>query len=934
MPRDRNRLMVFLVFVVAFVSRPEARAQTLNESLIQEDPSKLVLQARENGNIVRGAILFHQGNINCAKCHRPVAEKDRIGPDLSRLEATVTDLSLVESILQPSKVIRKGYETTSVVTKQGRVLNGMLVSQNDQQVVLRSGQTVDKLTTILRTDIDEMVPSAKSNMPDGLVNELKNRQQFLDLLRYVIDIKERGPVAGGKMAGQRVRRELSSELTGLVLLEKLNCAACHVSATSSVSLPSRAPDLRWSAQSLNPAYLVDFIAEPKRTKPGATMPHMMSHLPAANRKQSAEAIVQYLVSLDGNTFGDAIVDESETGVPERGFELFHSVGCVACHSPRNELAVEQLTEQAIPLGVLAGKYNHTGLTGFLENPHTARPAGRMPNMQLTHREALDVAAFLLQQESDNSTQSDSVWKANPALAARGKTLFVELNCARCHAGIVGDVKPSVDFTSLQSLNPKRGCLSEDRQGNWPAFEMTAVDRQNIRAALQRGSKELTNDQQIDVTLSLFNCTACHSRNDLGGVTPARRAHFQTTNLNLGEQGRIPPTLTGVGAKLNAKWMRDVLVNHRSIRPYMKTRMPQYGEQNIGHLVDLFQSTDKLLATEFATFDDQKQMRKTGLELVGGKGLNCVACHTYQYKISDTMPAVDLTEMADRLKKDWFHQYMLNPQSFSPNTVMPSFWPNGKAIRPDIAGDPKFQVEAIWQYLLDGRQARAPQGVIREPLEIVVSNEAKMLRRSYPGMGKRGIGVGYPGGVNMVYDAEQMRLATIWKGGFVDPSGVWYGQGHGRVRAMGQTIELPAGPDLDDAANPWVVDDGRPPAHRFKGYELDKSRRPTLKYVFDDVAVEDFCSEFSDEATGQIQLQRQVKLTSPQQRGGLRFRLAAGKEIEAAENGLFAVGQRLKIRIVSGQAAEIVDGKDGKRLYVPLSFTAGQVHQLVVQYLWE
>ena len=79
-------------------------------------------------------------------------------------------------------------------------------------------------------------------------------------------------------------------------------------------------------------------------------------------------------------------------------------------------------------------------------------------------------------------------------------------------------------------------------------------------------------------LASFNCIACHDRGDFGGVSPERNPHFQTTNLNLGDQGRIPPTLTGVGAKLKPEWMRDVLVNRRSIRPYMKTRMPQFGKK--------------------------------------------------------------------------------------------------------------------------------------------------------------------------------------------------------------------------------------------------------------------------------------------------------------------------------------------------------------------
>ena len=59
---------------------------------------------------------FHQGNINCAKCHRPKAEADRIGPDLSRMDKDVTDEFLVESILQPSKVINEEFATTASLT--------------------------------------------------------------------------------------------------------------------------------------------------------------------------------------------------------------------------------------------------------------------------------------------------------------------------------------------------------------------------------------------------------------------------------------------------------------------------------------------------------------------------------------------------------------------------------------------------------------------------------------------------------------------------------------------------------------------------------------------------------------------------------------------------------------------------------------------------
>ncbi len=921
-----------LCVLVAILWSHHASSQTLNERLLKENPTKLAQEARKKGNVVRGAILFHQGNINCAKCHRAKSEKDRIGPDLSRMGDEVTDKLIIEAILEPSKIIKKGYETVSVLTNEGLMLSGMVVRQDDRVVVLRSRKNVDQIITIRRDDIDEIKPGKKSNMPDELANELKNRQQFLDLLRYVIDIRDRGPTADLAVGGSTKRRQLSDELSGLVLLGDLNCTSCHKSASAgSILKPKLAPNLKWSAKHLNPEYLARFIADPQKTKPGTTMPHALHQLNPADRKKSAEALVQYLVSLSGNQFQQKSIDKNSA---HRGFELFHSVGCVACHSPRNEQAVEQPLADSKPLGNISEKYNLAALTKFLENPHAVRPSGRMPNMQLTHREAVDISSYLLQ--STAAKKPVPKWKTDSALVAEGKSMFTKYHCSQCHTGIV-ESEPSASLTALEKLNPLRGCLSDknaERDKASLKYQLTDREVSKIRSALKNLPTKLTKQQQIDVTLTSFNCTTCHSRGDLGGVSAARDAHFKTTNLNLGDQGRIPPTLTGVGAKLKPKWMRDVLVNRRVIRPYMKTRMPQYGEKNIGHLIELLQTTDRIADTEFAKIKNQKEMRKTGLYLAGNQGLNCVACHTYQYKISDTMPAVDLTEMAERLKKEWFYQYMLAPQKFSPNTVMPSFWPNGKAIRKDIAGTPKLQVEALWQYLIDGRQAPTPRGVIREPLEIVVTNEAKMLRRRYPGIGKRGIGVGYPGSVNLAYDAEQMRLAKIWKGKFVDPSGVWYGQGSGNVRMMGKPIDFSKSPELDDATDPWKVDRGRPPNHQFKGYVLDKVRRPAFQYRYRSIIVEDFHSEFRDKTTQQIHLRRRIKMTAQQEHKNLRFRLAEDKSISTSEKRLYAVGKKLKIRVVSDHQPKIIEHNNGKILQIPLDFRAGQVQELVIEYWWE
>lgn len=768
-------------------------------------------------------------------------------------------------------------------------------------------------------------------MPDGLVDELKNRQQFLDLIRYVIDVKERGPTVDRAQPNPIDRRQLSIELNGLVMIHELNCLACHKSERVATYIaPKQAPRLKWSSQWLNPRHMARFIAEPQSIKPGTTMPHMLGHLDGTAQRETAEAITHYLVGTVDNPFQVQSIDVKAVG---RGADLFHSVGCVACHSARDKAALEQPLADSVPLGDLGQKYNIQGLVAFLEDPLAVRTSGRMPKMQLAHDEAHDIANYLLQ----TTDSSRGLWKIDLTLATKGKALFSDLNCAACHTDMTDHEPQPPSQLSLSQLRPEKGCLSKgqgDDEGTWPNFNLNDREVEAIRAALVSYPVELTKEQQIDVSIKSFNCIACHDRGNFGGATAIRNPHFQTSNLNLGDQGRIPPTLTGVGAKLKSKWLRDVLVNGRVIRPYMKTRMPQYGEKNVGHLVELFQKTDKLPETSFATFDDQKAMREQGLEMAGNKGLNCVACHTYKYKLSDTMPGVDLTEMTERLKKDWFYHYMLVPQKFSPNTVMPSFWPGGVAMRNDIRGDPPFQVEALWQYLIDGRQAGTPRGVVREPLEIVVTDEAQMLRRSYRGIGKRGIGVGYPGGVNLAFDAEQMRLGMIWRGKFVDPAGVWTGQGSGNVRTMGQAVDFAKGPELDDLAEPWIVDDGRPPNHKFKGYFLDKIQRPTFRYLFGNVEVSDFFWQINDEATQQTNLRRRLTLSSNEGRNNLYFRVASAQVITEEGHGLFSIGNQQKIRIVSDHTANIVEAADGKRLQISFDLLAGQHQNLIIEYLWE
>ena len=184
---------VLLYFVVAMQS-PLA-AQSLDDDLRRMPAAELAALAKSEGDAVRGAVVFFQPHMACSKCHVVgKANQNGLGPDLTALGKVVADESLVESVLLPSKVIRKGFESVTVVTADGKSLSALLVERNDQKIVVRDISRSGEPTTIAVADIDEVKVNATSIMPAGQVNQLNSRQQFLDLIRYLIEIRDGGAI--------------------------------------------------------------------------------------------------------------------------------------------------------------------------------------------------------------------------------------------------------------------------------------------------------------------------------------------------------------------------------------------------------------------------------------------------------------------------------------------------------------------------------------------------------------------------------------------------------------------------------------------------------------------------------------------------------------------------------------------------------------------
>ncbi len=200
---------LFAGWLVLSFSAPALCADPLQTRLAKEPVAELAKAARERGDAGRGAVLFFQQFLTCARCHDSEAGT-QLGPDLAKSGKEATAEYLVESVLNPSKVLKKGYETVVVTTKDERTIAGLVATESPATLTLLDPSANGKLITIAKADIEKRVASNKSLMPEGLVNLLSDQQQFLDLTKYLVEIAEGGPARA---------KELRPAVTALVIPE-------------------------------------------------------------------------------------------------------------------------------------------------------------------------------------------------------------------------------------------------------------------------------------------------------------------------------------------------------------------------------------------------------------------------------------------------------------------------------------------------------------------------------------------------------------------------------------------------------------------------------------------------------------------------------------------------------------------------------------------
>lgn len=172
-------------------------AASLEQLLKASDPSDLVQASRLRGDPRRGALVFYRSAAACIHCHASGEGVSSLGPDLAKLNegmATekLTDEYLIQSLVFPSREIRKGFETSTILTDDGTTITGIVIEDKATQLILKTASDLEHPVAINQKSVEAKSISKQSMMPEGLMSALRDSGQFFDLAAYVLEVAHGG----------------------------------------------------------------------------------------------------------------------------------------------------------------------------------------------------------------------------------------------------------------------------------------------------------------------------------------------------------------------------------------------------------------------------------------------------------------------------------------------------------------------------------------------------------------------------------------------------------------------------------------------------------------------------------------------------------------------------------------------------------------------
>jgi putative membrane-bound dehydrogenase-like protein len=177
----------WLQTAIAIASGEKSAAKKIQEAKTEAptqvgDRKKIVESYRGvlalKGDASRGLEVYRK---TCVGCHRAGKEGKEVGPDLVTVKQRTPEELLV-AILDPNREVNPQFVAVRIKTTSDQILDGLIAAENATSVTIKRQEGL--VDTILKVNIDKMLRSTLSLMPEGLEKTV-DLQQLADLIQFI-----------------------------------------------------------------------------------------------------------------------------------------------------------------------------------------------------------------------------------------------------------------------------------------------------------------------------------------------------------------------------------------------------------------------------------------------------------------------------------------------------------------------------------------------------------------------------------------------------------------------------------------------------------------------------------------------------------------------------------------------------------------------------
>lgn len=140
-----------------------------------------MVESSPAGDAARGKEVFVR---NCQQCHMLFGNGGKVGPDLTGSDRGNL-YYVLQNIIDPNAVIPNAYRTSTLETKDDRVITGIVTKEDSTAVTI---VTAAETLVIPKSDVQSLQQGQLSMMPEGLIQAMSD-PDVRDLVAYLKNSK-------------------------------------------------------------------------------------------------------------------------------------------------------------------------------------------------------------------------------------------------------------------------------------------------------------------------------------------------------------------------------------------------------------------------------------------------------------------------------------------------------------------------------------------------------------------------------------------------------------------------------------------------------------------------------------------------------------------------------------------------------------------------